>query len=163
AFDGTNYLVVYRNYEQIIGMRVSPAGAILDAPDGFNIGLGFSGPAIAFDGTNYLVVWGHFVPSDADPSGGYDIFGAHVTKQGQVLDDPALTIFAAAGEQYSPSVAFDGVNYLVVWHDRRDDVDVNIMGSRITTAGVNIDPDGIAISTAPGVQDTPTVVFAAGN
>lgn len=167
AFDGTNYLAAFSRDGQIIGMRVSPSGVVLDAPDGFYIGASIFDPAVAFDGTHYLVVWNEFVVSPHDPFGGHDLFGARVTPQGQVLDDPPLTIFAAVGEQVFPSVAFDGVNYLVAWRDTRTGsgpgADTDIFASRITPAGINLNPNGIAISTAPQVQDRPHVTFGAGN
>jgi len=165
AFDGTNYLVVFQREGQIFGVRVSPSGTVLDESDGFAISSGtpfvvtnFS-PAVAFDGSNYLVVWNKFIDNT------HDIFGARVTPAGQVLDE--FHIFRAPGGQVDPSVAFDGVNYLVIWSDTRSGSPVgpeaDIFGTRVTPAGVVLDPEGISISTAPRVQSEPHVTFAAGN
>jgi hypothetical protein len=148
-----------------VGARVSPAGMVL-APSGFVIGPGGADAALAFDGTNYLVVWPRFVTSPHSPFGGYDLFGARVTPAGVVLDSPPLTVFAAFGEQVSASITFDGDNYFVVWRDSRPDgipqSSTDIYGSRITPEGVNLDPLGIAVSTAARYQQWPHVVFAAG-
>ncbi|MGH8558603.1 MAG: hypothetical protein ACRESZ_14320 [Methylococcales bacterium] len=165
AFDGTNYLVVFQREGQIIGVRVSPSGTVLDEPDGFAISSGtpfvvtnFS-PAIAFDGTNYLVVWNKFI------DGTHDIFGARVTPAGQVLNE--FPIFRALGGQVDPSVAFDGVSYLVIWSDTRSGSpvgpDADILGTRVTPAGVILDPEGNPISTAPGAQASPHVIFDGAN
>ena len=116
GFDGANYLVVFQSNGLIWGQRVSPAGAVLDAPGGFQVSSGIPdvvtsfAPSLAFDGTNYLVVWQKF-------SGNQDIFAARVTPGGQVLNEFAIT--ANPSEQVFPSVAFDGTNYLVVWRDNR--------------------------------------------
>ena len=172
GFDGSNYLVVFQQDGQIFGTRVSPSGDVLEGPGGFAIstGIPFSitnfDPAVAFDGINYLVVWTKFDPAFSC-SGGictynlHEIFGARVTPQGQVLDE--FPIFRAPGGQVFPSVAFDGVNYLVVWSDTRSGSPIgpeaDIFGARVTPGGIVLDPEGIQISTAPGSQGPPHVIF----
>lgn len=164
AFDGTNYLVVFhrqneRAQVQIVGTRVSTSGTVLDGPTGFVISSNASNAraSVAFDGANYLVVWQKFTDIDRQQ----DIYGARVSPNGQVVDE--FPIFIASGGQVFPSLAFDGVNYLVVWSDTRTGSAVgpeaDIFGSRVTPAGVVLDTDGIAISTAPGQQNAPHVIF----
>ena len=63
-------------------------------------------------------------------------------------------------ECYGPAVAFDGMNYLVVWHDYRNDgMGYNIRGSRVSASGEVLDPDAIAVSSAPGNQIYPAIAF----
>lgn len=69
---------------------------------------------------------------------------------------PICTI---SGDQYYPAVAFDGTNYLVVWADRRNGVDYDIYGARITQTGVVLDPEGFPISSAYRHQNVPAVAF----
>jgi hypothetical protein len=110
-------------------------------------------PTAAFDGANYLVVW-------EDHRDGVDVYGARVTPAGIVLDRTGLAISTAAGAQQSPVVAFDGTNYLVVWHDTRNGSLDDIYAARVTPAGAVLDRNGIAISRATGIQYAPAVAFS---
>ena len=161
TFDGSNYLVVFSRVtgtgsREIVGNRVSPSGMLLDGADGFSIPSDAYPEAIAFDGENYL-----FVGVSFDNSTLHDIVGAKVTQTGQVLDE--FPIFVAPGGQVMPAVAFDGANYLVVWSDTRSGSavgpDADIYGTRVTPAGVVLDPAGIPISTGAGPQASPGIAF----
>ncbi|MCX6841757.1 MAG: hypothetical protein NTX53_05700 [candidate division WOR-3 bacterium] len=166
AFDGTNYLVVWMDYGSgsyydIYGARVSTAGVVQD-PSGIAISAAMNVqqcPAVAFDGTNYLVVW----QDNRSGSSYSDIYGARVSQSGSVLDPAGILISSntPTSSQESPAVAFDGTNYLVVWHDNRNGNN-DIYGARVSTAGVVQDPSGIAISTATSDQQYPAVAFGGG-
>ncbi len=165
AFDGTNYLVVFQRYsfssgnQDIFGVRVAPTGDVLDNMDGFPISSGseskFS-PAVAFDGTNYLVIFGKFSSASAS-----DIYGARICPSGQVLDEFPISL--SDGDQAFPSIAFDGINYMVVWEDTREgsgpSLQTNVYGARITPSGTILDPSGIEIATAPGYQGDAQITF----
>lgn len=163
AFSGTNYLVVWQDRRNgsdydIYGMRVTPEG---ENEDGTGISVssaaeGQQSPAVAFDGTNYLVVW-----QDNRDYGHWDIYGARVSPEGEVLDADGIAISAALDGQYSPAIAFDGTNYLVVWEDSRNGgtYAYDIYGARVTTSGVVLDGTGIAIATEVNYQQHPAVAF----
>ena len=74
-----------------------------------------------------------------------------------------FTVFSAAGDQLSPSLAFDGTNYFVVWEDTRDGsaptLSANIYGARISTAGTVLDVSGIPIATRADYQGMPEIAF----
>ncbi|MEO0090132.1 MAG: T9SS type A sorting domain-containing protein [candidate division WOR-3 bacterium] len=162
AFDGRNYFVVWEDYRNgeadIYGARVTPDGRILD-PEGIGICNTENyqiSPAIAFDGTNYLIVWTDYRNGEAD------IYGTRITPQGVVLDTNGIPISTAEIDQISPSLAFDGNNYLVVWRDFRSGWS-DIYGARVTPQGIILDPDGIPISTAINEQYDPNVAFDGNN
>ena len=152
AFDGTNFLITWRNANsQIRGTRVSPSLEVLDGANGFLIGDGFY-PCVAFDGTNYLVVWHGW------SNGVLTIFGARVTPAASVLD--SFTISSATENQDHASVACSGGNCLAVWHRYIPGLDGNTgrtYGARISTAGVVL--DNPAIKIANYTRGSPRVVF----
>lgn len=61
-------------------------------------------------------------------------------------------------DNFGPSVAYDGANYLVVWEDG-----YNIYGSRVDPSANVLDPEGFEISAVPGVQAFPSVAFDGAN
>ena len=160
AFDGTNYLVVWQDYRSssyydVYAARVTTSGLVLD-PGGIPISTAsnYQGPpAVAFDGTNYMVAWGDFRTYS------YDAYVARVSKSGVVLDPSGIPVSAATGDENYLAIVFDGTNYLVVWRDERNGAYTDIYGARVSTSGIVLDPDGIAISTAPGHQYAPAVAF----
>jgi hypothetical protein len=169
AFDGTNYFVAWTDYRinpsysDIFGARVNQAGIVLD-PNGIGITAvavlnNQYSPSVAFDETNYLVVWEDYRHGDTS-----DIYGARVNPAGVVLDSNSFSISTATGDQKSPSVAFDGTNYLVVWVDYRNDSDyADIYGARVNQAGIVLDTSGIVISTGEYYKELPSVVFGDSN
>jgi hypothetical protein len=161
AFDGVNYLVVWQDDRNgswdICGTRVSQSGAVID-PIGISIATATndqSAPSVAFDGNNYLVVWGDWRSNSSS-----DVYGARVDRSGNVLDTAGIIISTAADNQYSPSITFDGTNYLVVWEDGRNDPQYpDIYGARVDMSGNVLDTAGIAISTTTYQQGCPSVAF----
>jgi hypothetical protein len=161
AFDGVNYLVVWQKevlgpISDIYGARVDVEGEILD-PEGIAISDATDTqeyPAVAFDGVNYVVVW-----QDKRNGGRYDIYAARVGSDGAVIDTSGILVSDAAWSQKQPDVAFDGVNYLIAWHDQRNGYPPDIYAARLSTDGAVLDPSGIPVSTSPGGQTGVAVAF----
>lgn len=177
AWDGTNYVVVWGGSSgsppssplpAIRGARVSPAGTVHD-PEGITIAAPTAElrthPSVASNGSNLLVAWHDF-------RNGYyascDLYGARLSKDGVVLDPDAIPISTISGSrrpscQGDPKVSSDGRDYLVVWFDERNDDsgawNADVYGARVSEAGAVLDPDGIAISTAPSNQIRPAVAW----
>jgi hypothetical protein len=161
ASDGVNALVTWQDRRNgsgydIYAARISPAGAVLD-PQGLEIsraGASQRMPGIAFDGGNYLIVWQDNRNSEAS-----DIYAARVDLSGNVLDPNGIQISMAPDTQAAPSVAFSGSDYLIAWQDRRDSDSGNVYCCRVTPQAGVLDPDGIPVSTEPGLQAEPRLTL----
>ena len=68
-------------------------------------------PRAAFDGTNFLVIW------NDDRNGPGEIFGQFLTPNG-TLQGVNFPVAQESGNVREPGIAFDGINYLVVWMSR---------------------------------------------
>lgn len=168
AYDGANYLVVWRDARNgsdntagdIYGARVSTAGAVLETSGiAISRATDFQGaPAVACSGVECLVVW-------QDARGSFDdIYGARISNAGGVLDSAGVLISGADYDQTNPAIAYDGTNYFVVWEDSRNDrISSDIYAARVSVAGSVLDSAGIALSTAAGYQRTPVVAFGGTN
>jgi hypothetical protein len=100
-------------------------------------------PRVARAGNVYLVVWADWRGTDS-----VDVFGARVTTQGEILDPAGIAISLREDDQYMPTVASDGEDFLVAWENYADD---GVYGARVTEEGVVQDLDPIRISGAnPG-------------
>ncbi len=161
VFDGVNFLLVWEDrcagkFCDIHGTRIDGVGNVLDS-----VALVISAaandqraPRLAYDGNNYLVAW-----SDFRNGNNIDVFCARLNRNGSCLDTNGIIVTASAGSsQERPSLAFDGLNYLIVWMDYRNGV-WDIYGSRVSPAGLVIDSLGIAISKASERQMYPAVDF----
>ena len=151
SFDGTGYFVVWQDSRSgfsydIYGARVTKAGAVLDAT-GIAISTSANNqetPAIAFDGNNYLVAW-----SDSR-WGTPDIYGARVSMTGVVLDPAGIGISSMTpNAQTTPSLAFDGTNYVVAWADNRSN-NSDIYAASVTPGGAVLDATGFVITAGAG-------------
>lgn len=72
----------------------------------------------------------------------------------------SFDICSVAGVQVYPDVAFDGTNYMVIWSDLRVANNITVYASRVTQAGVVLDPAGIQVGPANGTfQNVPSVKF----
>jgi len=167
VFDGSNYLVAWFQYPYDCGcpdpqpfgieaVRLDVKGRRIGSVLGPFTDTASPGvpPGLAFDGTNFLVAWADWRAGWDSP----DIYGTRLRRDGVPVNPAPFPIATAAGTQTTPSVAFDGTRYLAVWSDTRSDPSSSdIYGARIRRSGAVLDPDGIAISTAPNPQATPEV------
>jgi Thrombospondin type 3 repeat len=156
AWNGTQFLVTWvqgfdNAPQHAMATRVSSAGTVLDSP-ALTLGNAALSPRIdvATNGTNYMVTWW-----GDGPLGG-DVFGAVVENTGTA--GGAFVISDATGLQWLPAVASDGTDYFAIWSDGRFG-DRDILGSRITAAGVVLDPLGVFINGDAFSQSNPDVGF----
>jgi hypothetical protein len=159
AWGGGQYLVVWNEWRaepgDVSGTRVTPEGEVLDL-GGIPILIQPEQqlyPTVASDGEDFLVVWTDY----AD----YGVYGKRVAAEGTVLDPAPIRISPAAVEGESPSVSWGGENYFVAWTDYRSGGSgAGIYGTRVSSDGVVLDVDGIAISTAPGDKWAPALAWS---
>jgi len=172
AANGTNYLVVWAdnrntitNGWDIYGLRLDQDGTLLDT-SAIAICTATNhqtDPAVAAQGTNYLVVWSDLRNATSNvPSA--DVYGAVVDLTGAVSPKEGFPICLATNDQNRPAVTALGGGYLAVWQDARNSlpsvVRLDIYGTRVSSTGEVLDPDGLAVCTNLLNQTTPV---AAGN
>ena len=85
-----------------------------------------SAPGIVFDGTNYFIVFaeGTTLPNACPPSGcTWHIFGQLVSPVGTAVG--GTISIRTQGNQFLPTIGFDGTQYIVAWTDRTNDANGN--------------------------------------
>ena len=160
AFDGTNHLAVWLDYDQLKGAFIAPSGALTDSA-GFSILSDIHPhPRMAWGGGVYLLVYD--VWSNSSNS---DLYGLRVDASGNVLDPAGFPIVTAVLDQDDADLAFDGTNFLVAWTDERagGDTVARIYAARVSPGGQVLDPDGFAITQGPLDQSVPAVAFGGTN
>ncbi|SEK56549.1 hypothetical protein SAMN05444354_101897 [Stigmatella aurantiaca] len=157
ARGGNDCLVTWDDYRtyKIHGARVSNTGTVIDTS---SIAIapysnGHYSSAVAYDGTNFLVVWYGYAGINTT-----NILGARVGSNGTVIDTSNNIISTSANGQYTPAVAHDGTNFLIVWSDRRSGYS-NIYGVLANEVGEVLDHSGITISVKSSYQHNPAVAF----
>jgi len=161
AFDGANYLVIWLDYRDTLTnatfcARVAPDGTVLDTSGVCVSPAGEirnpQGPAVNFGGTNFGVVW-----LENSYRTGYDVYGARVTPEAQVLDSTPLVLSTVVADQGAPAVCFGSSDFLVGWQDHRTDSTCDIMAARISGQGEPLDSGGIVVSAARYNQTSPAL------
>jgi hypothetical protein len=167
AFDGANYLLLYANgtYNPpapLLATRISPSGAVLD-PAGFEVAPAGSGnAAVAFGSSAYLVVYQRY----DNASGRHNLYGRLVTPAGNVAGAGEFPIGPRDQNELLPDVAFDGTNFLVVWQQQplsgSDFTQTSVVATRVSEAGVVLDPSGIVVTNTGKGSEAPRVGFGGG-
>jgi len=91
-----------------------------------------------------------------------DIFAARIANDGSLLDSQGIEVSIAADFQERPTVASDGHNFFVVWHDMRNGKDWDLYGTRVSSDGTVLDPNGILISGGAHNQCFGDIVYGGG-
>jgi hypothetical protein len=105
-------------------------------------------PDIAGSRDGFLVVYAVVAAGDTD------VCGTILDSVGVPLDTLPFTIAGEADCGGSPTVAFDGDNYLVAWR-RGSNAEGDIVGRRVSLTGEILDPEPVIICRAPSLQTTP--------
>jgi choice-of-anchor C domain-containing protein len=159
AYDGKNFMVVWESLDGISGVRVKPDGTVLGPV--FTVISSdevFAPLGIACSSKQCLV---SFSVEGDDQS----LIGVRrVGTDGTVLPDPGGSfqfLGDSRGFSFDSAVAWNGKEFLVVWAESLGGLEVppDIFGGRVKADGSVPDRLGFPISTAPGVQRDPDVVW----
>jgi large repetitive protein len=165
ASNGFGYLVVWEDdrdgaaNSDIRGTLVDTSGTVLNV-SGLDISTAANAqrwPAVASNGVDYLVTWQDTrVPTDPQ------IYGSRVASFGFIYDPDGIAITSAPAAPAQPAVASNGTDYFVTWADNRNlaTTSSDIYGARVDMlAGTVLDPSGLPISTAVGVQNAAAIAW----
>jgi hypothetical protein len=164
ASNGASFFVVWQDQRSgsssdIYGARVSGAGTVVD-PAGIPVSTATGNqlePALAWNGTHYFVAWSDLRASKLE------IYGARVDATGSVADGNGILISTTAIAQSEPSISAVGTTFFVVWQAHKSSNTTDVFASRVSAAGVVLDPNRIAIATGPSSHNSPAVATAAAN
>ncbi|SET10493.1 hypothetical protein SAMN05443572_1011116 [Myxococcus fulvus] len=165
GFSGGYYLVAWTDLRvnpqrsDVFGARVRASDGVVMEPQGFAVSgqaLQERRPVVASGNGQFFVAW---EDERNFPYSG-DIFGARVrASDGVVLDPQGIALATETYGEKSPTVAFDGNNYLVAWEDLRV-VLTTVQGRRVRAAdGVVVDPSALLLATEVVYQRQPTLGF----
>jgi photosystem II stability/assembly factor-like uncharacterized protein len=169
AYDGEQAMVTWRtDGDQIRAARLSTTEPQnLDNLEGFPVageGPGRYYPNISWDGENYLITW-H--AGSVFPTLDLKIYGARVTKGGQVLDEEGFPIHTSSGMSEHRSQAFDGQNTWVVWFERGQDYESTLNGqllaARVSPSGEVLDDPPLLIADRARGQIGPQIACKTGS
>ena len=149
ATDGSRTLVVTcRTGSGLIGVVVGPEGAVLHTAPIVGHDCAFPRPALAFDGAGFLLAFQR----------GGEIVATRLTVSAAAIGVGSEAVLSSGTSNWSPAVAFDGVNHLVAWNKFIDYPDGHdIYGARVTAGGQSLGEFPIFVRT--GEQGFASVAF----
>lgn len=165
SFDGTDFVLVWRDDADLYGSRVSATGTVRDRrlQGGRLVGgvavvteAGIQRmPALACGASGCLTAWEDY--RDVDVLGG-DIYAAVIGADFAV--GAGFEVAALDRYQIEPGVAAGSNGWFLAWRDNSTGIQYPF-GARIAADGSVVDPDGILLSTGNNAQVDPAVARAA--
>jgi len=159
AWNGQSWLIVWQRerpdwyfFRDVVGARVSTAGAVLD-PQPIPIWLDCtdgcttaSSPSVASDGTNWFVVWESYLPTTFIPT----LEGVRLDPDGAVLEAVPVILqqhsVAAFGPR-QPRAVWAQDEYLLAWNEAAPD---EIRFRRVTADLALLDAQPVHVSNDEG-------------
>ena len=149
AFGAGIYLAVWADprtgVDAVYGRRIQENGAPLDDIS-FPISSknSFSNqPKVVFDGQNFLVVW-------VDGRNlSYDIYGARVSTDGEVIDVNGFAVHASGYSKSGLALEFNGTHATVIWRDTEISR-VGVYAKRVSRLGAVMDSQPIQLAVTDG-------------
>ena len=164
SFDGSNFVAVWRNNNDIFGARITPGGLVLDTRvQGGDVvgGVAVSTedgldehPTVACGPSGCLAAW---VDGRDAAALGPDIYGVVIESGFNV--GSSFPVAALDRRQDEPSAVAAGSQWFVVWRDNSIGLQYPY-GARIESDGSLLDPDGILLATGNNAQVDATAARA---
>lgn len=168
AYAGGNFVVAFVGYStgvDIYGTRVDASGNVLDhhVEAGTQVGgtllAGATGyqelPSIACaSAADCMIAW-----QDTRNSNDNDIYAVHLDAGTFATVGSQQLVSAAPHKQTRPKLATTGSSYLAVWLDAKPggDASQRVGGSRLSTTGAVLDPDGLVLDRGYNFQQFPSI------
>ncbi|MCR4424175.1 MAG: T9SS type A sorting domain-containing protein [candidate division WOR-3 bacterium] len=160
TFNDPYYLISWMAYDNstakysVYAARVTPEGRVLDNIEIARTELGVGFPRV-IKGTE------HYFITRMQYDGSYNhIYGARVTRTGELIDPEGIPIDTASGyEKMFPDVAFDGTNYFVVYQRADTNGIFDIYGKRLSENGIVLDPAPRPISLTNDSKTFPRIAY----
>ncbi|MDI6809596.1 MAG: T9SS type A sorting domain-containing protein [Candidatus Eisenbacteria bacterium] len=149
CYGGGAYLVAWSDSRMgdrdIYGRWVRPSGVVLG--DSAMVIFRQSGdqenPSIAFNSSAFFVVWQDLRADSVSA----DIYGARILPEDQPLDTRGILISVGPGEQLRPSIAANGLDFMVAWQDTRDNpIEINALDIYGSIFRISMSADTLAYS-----------------
>jgi hypothetical protein len=156
---GSSFIVSWTDQrggdDDVYAARVSSHGVVQD-PNGFALATGQGTrqeqSVLANIADRVLCIW------RAEDHYWYgDLRGLHFPAQVPPSDTWSGLVSSSGRSQSTPSVAFDGTNYLVVWQELCERTSADIYACRVTPDGRILDPAGIAVAATEDYDELPRV------
>lgn len=163
TFNAPYYLISWMAYDNgnaeyaVYAARVTPEGRVLDNIEIARTELGVGYPRVVAGTDHYFITRMQY-------DGSYDhIYGARVTRAGELIDPEGIPIDTAIGyEKMFPDIAFDGTNYFVVYQRADANGIFDIYGKRVSEDGIVLDTLPRPISLTNDSKTSPRIAYGGG-
>jgi hypothetical protein len=144
ASDGESYLVLYWASSTLAAVRIGADGTPIDrTPVPLNLPAACGFGELFWGGGTYIL----FCPQD------FSFYS--ITREIEV--GPQVRMFDAKPTTLAPDIAFNGSQFLVVWHTGGTESDIH--GARVDGSGTNLDPTPMVVADGPLSQTEASVAW----
>jgi len=164
AWNGENWLIAWVNQaatqfyytDQIVAIRLSPDGILLDAEPIPLVTFETSGNGelydVASDGANWVVAWKDYVGNQ------WKVQGVRISPQGIVLDGNPVTLHTTTSQPYQGRMYFAQNEYLLVWKEWRYPTNDDLLARRFTSSLQQMESNAFLVTSHNDYDTHPDIV-----